>query len=513
MSFIQAAPEFTNPFEKQLFQEILQITLKGKTEKDTITADLKQFSDQLLGEVHGWSLEADANPPQHIPYSPFGERIDTIKVHDSWKKLDELSAREGLIQLGYNPDNLESGRLHQFLKLFLFHPSSAFYSCPLAMTDGAAKLITTLLKTPLKESEKEILTNALTHLTSRDPEHFWTSGQWMTEKTGGSDVGYSETVAKKEGKDYRLYGTKWFTSATTSQMCFTLARTEDAPEGSRGLSLFFVKLHKEDGSLNQMQVRRLKDKLGTHALPTAEIDLQGTPATLIGNSGEGVKTISHLFNVTRIYNAVTSVANFFHILHLAIDYSEKRVAFKKRLCDLPLHKRMLDEAKEACRDCMLLTFYTVDLLQKEETLAARGERDEAVSTLLRLMTPLTKLYTAKINMQWTSELIESFGGAGYIEDTGLPRLLRDSQVLCIWEGTTNVLSLDCLRAIMKEDALSVFLNEVSSSRSSKAVEGLVNDINALTTKCGKESELWEYHARDLSFLLCQTMIEYLKSEA
>jgi putative acyl-CoA dehydrogenase len=313
------------------------------------------------------------------------------------------------------------------------------------------------------------------------------------------------------GDHYELYGTKWFTSATTSQMCFTLARIEDDQgdviDGSRGLSLFYVELRNEDGDLKNIRVRRLKDKLGTKALPTAEIDFEGKP-------GEGIKNISYLFNITRIYNACTTVGSFKRLLQLAEDFSEKRVAFGKKLSDQPLHKRMLAEANVAFEKCFALTFFTVDLLQREETAESSGKSIETTSKLLRLFTPLAKLYTAKVNMIWTSELLESFGGAGFIEDTGLPRFLRDSQVLTIWEGTTNVLSLDCLRAIQKEQALEVYLEEIpklSSGSSHQAeIEKRLENIVDMANSYGDDLEKWQYHAREFSFELCETAIAAIR---
>lgn len=520
MNFIQNAPEVIHPVKEEFYIDLLlRWLVKNDSTREAIYSDLENFGDRLLDEAEDWALDAESHPPTHIPYSPYGERIDEITVSEGWKKLDALSAEEGLIEIGYNRKKNHPGRIHQFLKLYLFHPSSAFYTCPLAMTDGAAKLIEVLKSSGITNPQLE---NAFDHLTSRDPDYFWTSGQWMTEKTGGSDVGLSETVAKKiKGDNYELYGTKWFTSATTSQMCFTLARITDDNgnyvKGSRGLSLFYVELRDQQNKLKNIEVRRLKDKLGTKALPTAEIDFKGTPALLIGNIGEGIKSISHLFNVTRIYNAVTTVGSFRRLLQLADDYAAKRFAFGAYLKDQPLHKKMLEEAHVAFRGCLLLTFYTVSLLQKEESLAQNGKEDQRNSKLLRLFTPLAKLYTAKVNMKWTSELVESFGGAGYIEDTGIPKFLRDSQVFSIWEGTTNVLSLDCLRAIQKENALEAYLNEVQSLlfqvKDPEAKNQLQKKLSEIQTKAetyGEDALSWEYNARDFSFSLCDLMIGILK---
>jgi len=523
MNFIQTAPEIIHPVKEEFYIDLLlRWLVNDKTAREAIYSDLEKFGDRLLNEVENWAKDAETHPPKHIPYSPYGERIDDISVSEGWKKLDALSAEEGLIALGYNREKGHPGRIHQFLKLYLFHPSSAFYTCPLAMTDGAAKLIEVLKSSGITYPQLEI---AFSHLTSTDPDQFWTSGQWMTEKTGGSDVGLSETIAKKVYDDnYELHGTKWFTSATTSQMCFTLARiTEDSGEaviGSRGLSLFYVELRDNSGKLKNIEVRRLKDKLGTKALPTAEVDFKGTPALLIGNAGEGIKSISHLFNVTRVYNAVTTVGSFRRLLQLADDYAAKRFAFGSYLKDQPLHKRMLEEAHVAFRGCLLLTFYTVSLLQKEESMGKEAQASQEYkknSQLLRLFTPLAKLYTAKINMNWTSELVESFGGAGYIEDTGIPKFLRDSQVFSIWEGTTNVLSLDCLRAIQKENALEAYLEEVQSLLSQvkdpeakNLLEKGLNEIQDKAKAYGEDTSLWQYNGREFSFSLCELMIGLLR---
>jgi hypothetical protein len=222
------------------------------------------------------------------------------------------------------------------------------------------------------------------------------------------------------------------------------------------LSAFLVRLRDDDGALRGIRVNRLKDKLGTRALPTAELTLDGTPAVLVGGAGDGVRKIASLFNVTRVYNAVAAVAGMRRALALAHDFAARRRAFGKALREHPLHAETLAELDARYHASFHLAFHVVELLGREEC----GEATDAELAILRLLTPVAKLYTAKQAVIVASEVMEAFGGAGYVEDTGIPRLLRDAQVLPIWEGTTNVLSLDVWRAIDRTHALAPWLHEV-----------------------------------------------------
>jgi alkylation response protein AidB-like acyl-CoA dehydrogenase len=411
---------------------------------------------------------------------------------------------EGIVATAYERAHGAYSRIDQFARLYLFAPSSALYSCPLAMTDGAARF--------LEVHGDETTRPVFAHLTSRDPRQFWTSGQWMTERTGGSDVGSTSTIARCEtGNDYLLYGLKWFTSATTSQMAMTLARIEGAPEGGSGLSVFLITLRDRDGMLRNIRVDRLKDKLGTRALPTAELTLEGTPARLVGGTGDGIRKIATLFNVTRVYNAVAAVAGMRRALALATDYARRRFTFGRPLIEQPLHVQTLAEMQLEFRAAFLLAFRVVELLGKEET----GEATESELQLLRLLIPVAKLYTAKQAIAVASETVEAFGGAGYVEDSGIPRLLRDAQVLSIWEGTTNVLSLDALRAIERVDALSVWISDVrrrvglvkssalreSAERVSRAVKH-IEEYAARASKSDKDFQ--QTGARAFAYAIART---------
>lgn len=428
----------------------LKNTFENDSELKNLLAEIlpKQFQPEIIKHLSEcgnlaankwWALAKQAE--ENKPLVVNGD----VQVHQSWKALEAEAALHGIVACAYERKYGEYSRLYQFALLYLFHSSSAFVSCPLAMTDGAARAIELY-------GDDELKKNAFKHLTSRDPKEFWTSGQWMTERTGGSDVSGTSTIAKKTSSDWSLTGTKWFTSATTSPMSMLLARPEGAEAGSRGLSLFYCEIRNSKGKLQNIEVIRLKPKLGTDALPTAELNLKGTPAKLVGDEGGGVKKISSLFNITRIYNSVCATSQMRRALDLAWDFSAKRSAFGKKLIDQPLHKATLEQLEDEFKKCFHLTAFVALLLGKDECDTA----SESERLLLRALTPITKLYTAKVCMRVVSEVVESFGGAGYIEDTGIPRLLRDAQVFSIWEGTTNVLSLDFLRSVEKENTLPAF---------------------------------------------------------
>ncbi|HEX7048009.1 MAG TPA: acyl-CoA dehydrogenase family protein [Gammaproteobacteria bacterium] len=448
-AFFQQGPELANtwntdPFLQAALQRLLPVHVF-----DAVAPGLEYFGERAAGEMLDYAADAERHPPEHIPYDPWGRRIDDIRVADGWKQLHRVAAEEGIVATAYEREHGEHSRLHQFARLYLYHPSSAICSCPMAMTDGAARVI------ELHGSET-MRANAFRHLISRDPEMFWTSGQWMTERAGGSDVSRTETIARKQDDAYRLFGTKWFTSATTSQMAFTLARIEEKNEASSQLSLFYVEQRDENGELNGIRVNRLKDKLGTRALPTAELTLDGAPAILVGEPGKGVRTIATLLNITRLYNACSSASQMRRALMLATDYAQKRIAFGKPLSEHPLHAETLAALEAEVQGATLMVLHAAALLGKEETDTA----NDTERKLLRLLTPMIKLYTAKQAVAVCSEVLECFGGAGYIEDTGLPALLRDAQVLSIWEGTTNVLALDLLRAATKDESLPLWLNDM-----------------------------------------------------
>ena len=413
-----------------------------------IEPSLQELGELGAGALFRLQLEDRLNEPRLVNWDPWGRRVDRVSVTPLWQAAERIAVEHGLVADAYEHAFGVHSRLVQFAKIYLFAASTDVYACPLAMTDGAARAL-------LDSGNERLIARAVPHLTSRDPASFWTSGQWMTEATGGSDVGTTQTVARREGDIWRLYGRKWFTSAAGSQMALTLARPEGNPPGGRGLALFYLEVRDASGALNALRVNRLKDKLGTRKVPTAELDLDGTEAELVRGPSDGVKHIAPMLNVTRLWNSVVAVALMRRAIDLARDYAGRRHAFGGRLIDKPLHRDTLAALEAECRAAMHLTFFTAALLGRSETGAASAEQRAA----LRALTPITKALTGKQAVAVVAEAVEAFGGAGYIEDAGIALLLRDVHVLPIWEGTTNVLALDALRTLC-DDGLPAVRREV-----------------------------------------------------
>lgn len=432
--FIQSPPVLGNQYRDDAFLRSYLRRQLPATVFGEIEPSLDDLGALAGGELYQLQLQDRLNEPTLTQWDAWGNRIDRIDVSPLWQRAAAIAASSGLIAIPYERKHGRHSRLHQFAAVYLFHPSSDVYTCPLAMTDGAARTLS------LSGNER-LIARAVTKLTSRDPAEAWTSGQWMTEATGGSDVGASLTRAVRDDTgQWRLYGKKWFTSAITSQMALTLARPEGNGPGGAGLAMFYVETRDDTGGLNGIRVERLKDKLGTRKVPTAELTLDGARAELVGDTHHGTRNIEPMLTVTRAWNSVTSVAFMRRALTLARSYASQRTAFGAKLGELPLHVDTLAGLEAETRGAFLLAFAVVDLMGRQEA----GELSDAQRALLRVITPIAKLLTAKQAVAVVSECMEAFGGAGYVEDTGLPALLRDTQVLPIWEGTTNVLALDTL---------------------------------------------------------------------
>jgi alkylation response protein AidB-like acyl-CoA dehydrogenase len=450
-SFVQDPPELDNQYDRdRVLRSYVQRQLPDPV-RTAIEPELVDLGERAGGALYDLQRSDRGHEPTLTRWGPWGDRIDEIELTDVWRRAETLAAERGLVATAYEQEHGAHSRVHQMLLAYLFIPSTDMYGCPLAMTDGAARTL-------LEAGNEALIEEVVPHLTSRDPATFWTSGQWMTELAGGSDVGRARTTARPDADGtWRLYGRKWFTSAITANMALALARPEGNPEGGKGLALFYVPVRDDDGLRDGLRVNRLKDKLGTRKLPTAELTLDGVAARPVTDDlAHGTRHVAPMLNVTRTWNAVTAVSLIRRGLALARDYARKREAFGEAIINHPLHQETLADVQATLEGCFHLAFRGAELMGAREA----GTADDRQAALLRLLTPLSKLTTAKQAVATTSELLEAFGGAGYVEDTGLPALHRDAQVLPIWEGTTNVLALDLLRALRDVGSIAPLNAEV-----------------------------------------------------
>ncbi|HVH46576.1 MAG TPA: acyl-CoA dehydrogenase family protein, partial [Labilithrix sp.] len=379
MAFFQTPPELGNTYrDDDVIRRYLRNTLSADV-LQRVEPELDAVGELAGGELYRESLATRRDEPKLDQWNAWGRRVDHIELTPIWKKAQRITAEKGIVATAYEKKSGALSRVHQFSLVYLIEPSWHVYSCPLAMTDGAAKTL-------LVSKNRELIDRAVPRLTSRDPSAAWTSGQWMTERTGGSDVAICETVARPvPGEDgvFTLHGTKWFSSATTSQMTLTLGRPEGNPPGGSGLALFYVEVRRPDGTMNGIGVNRLKEKLGTRMVPTAELTLDGARAIPVLGTKDGIKNITPMLTITRTWNAVCAVAGMRRGLALAKDYARRRVAFGAPLAEKPLHVDTLAAIEAESQGALLLAFRTVELLGKEEC----GELSEHEAALLRLLTP------------------------------------------------------------------------------------------------------------------------------
>ncbi|HET6804029.1 MAG TPA: acyl-CoA dehydrogenase family protein [Frateuria sp.] len=495
MDFLQTAPQLVHPYRNDRTLLALLDRVIPAERRPALDADLDALGDYAR---FAWERARRSTPrtPVLTRWDAWGRRVDRIELTAAWQEGPDLTTRHAILAAGHAPH--EHARLEQFARVYLYHLASEFYTCPLAMTDGAIAA--------LKASGNQVLIDrALPHFLSRDPATFWLSGQWMTETAGGSDVGRTGTVAR-QGQDgqWRLHGRKWFSSAVVGEAALALARPEGGGDGAAALALFYVETMAGGMRRPELSIDRLKDKLGTRELPTAEIHLEGLPAWPLGGLAHGVRQVAPMLNVTRTWNAVCAVASMARALALACDYAARRECFGRTLIEQPLHAQTLADMRAEFEGAFALAFEVVQLLGCVE----QGRAAPHEAALLRLLTPLAKLWTGKAAVALCSEALECFGGAGYIEDTGLPQLLRDAQVYAIWEGTTNVLALDSLRALGEGlDALRTAIGEwVAGSHEPEMVapiQAAFDTVQRQAQAPGNQREQLEASARGLAITLAR----------
>ena len=387
-------------------------------------SEVAAFGDALGGEPLEWGRLANEHPPRLRSHDRYGERLDEIEFHPAWDALLQLGLDAQVQALPW-ADPRPGAHTARAALFMLLGQVEAGVGCPLSMTFAAV---------PALRAERALAEEWVPQLTSGDA----LCGMAMTERQGGSDVRTNETTARPAGERWELQGHKWFCSAPMSDAFLVLAQ---APAG---LSCFLVE-RPQPG----FQIDRLKDKLGNRSNASAEIRLEGAVARLVGEEGRGVRTILEMVIHTRLDCVLGSTALMRRAVAEATHHATHRLAFGRVLAEQPLMENVL-----------------ADLAVESEAATAAALRlarafDEDDHPFRRLATAVCKFWICKRTPPLVAEALECLGGNGYVEESQLPRLYRESPLNSIWEGSGNVNALDVLRALGREpEAVAAFVDEV-----------------------------------------------------
>ncbi|WP_342508711.1 acyl-CoA dehydrogenase family protein [Sporosarcina sp. FSL K6-2383] len=417
---------------------------------------LTDFGSLAANEIDERARHTDREgQPRLEKYDKYGDEASHVWVNEGYKKTVEETYRTGIV--GYvHKDIPELGHkgnyLYSFAQGYLLSQAEPGLHCPVTLTQATAYLLD-------HYASDEVKKKFLPHVCATGDVELFEGATFLTERQGGSDVGANVVKAVAAGDNYRLYGEKYFASnAGIAGVAMVLARMEGAPEGSRGLSLFAVPWRQEDGSLNGIQIRRLKDKLGVKAVPSGEVEFDGALAYVVGEPSQGFYYMMEALNLSRICNAIASLGIMRRAFNEASMYADRRNAFGKKLTDFPMIRESLATMKAKLEIELATTF---DLIQLYDKVTAGKASDEEI-VLSRLKIALLKKETAEQAIHFSHEAIEMHGGNGYIEDFVTPRLLRDAQVLTVWEGTANILGLELIRLVNKFSAHTLFMDEMTA---------------------------------------------------
>lgn len=458
-----------NYFEiDQGLKDILNIYLPD----DAVSHFTPHFNS--LGEMAGGHLDqlaetADKHPPVLHPRDRFGHDKEWIEYHPAYTEMEKIA----FIDLGLAAMSHRGGvtnwptpvpPLAKYAFQYLFVQAEFGLMCPISLCDTANFIL-------LKYSDEKLRKKIEPHILSQDPKMFWKGSQFITEKMAGSDIGALETTAERdsgldhmawgEGGTWRLYGEKWFCSNTDADFSIVLARPVGAGPGTKSLGLFLLPKTLDDGSRNNYRITRLKDKLGTKSMASGEIMMDGAIAFPIGPLDNGFKQMMDQINLSRLSHGVRAAAMMRRCLNEAIAATTTRVAFGKSLASRLSVKRQLIKIMVPTEQALSVFAYTAATMEK----AYAG--DAQAQSLLRLLTPLIKYRACRDNIGVATWSMELRGGNGYIEDWVNARLVRDAQVGLLWEGTSNIISLDAIyRAVGKHqchEALSASISEMMDS--------------------------------------------------
>ncbi|MEV6694700.1 isovaleryl-CoA dehydrogenase [Micromonospora sp. NPDC051196] len=410
---------------------------------------------------------ANEHPPVLRTHDRYGHRIDEVEFHPSWHELMRTAVEHGLHAAPWADDRV-GAHVARAAKFYTWRPDAG-HGCPISMTYA---VVPALRHAPdLAADFEPLLTAGAYDFGLRPPlaKRGLLAGMSMTEKQGGSDVRANTTVAQPQPDgSYRLVGHKWFTSAPMCDLFLTLAQ---APGG---LTCFLVPRVLPDGTRNPMRLMRLKDKLGNRSNASAEVEYEDATAWRVGDEGRGVRTIIDMVNLTRLDCVIGAAAGMRQGVITAVHHATYRRAFGRALVDQPLMRNVLADLAVESEAATLLMMRLAGATDR----AARGDATEAA--FKRIALAVGKYWVCKRWPGHAAEALECLGGNGYVEESGMPRLFRESPLNSIWEGSGNVAALDVLRALAAQpEVLAAFRAELDAAAGADArLDAAVRQVEA-----------------------------------
>ncbi|MER6786136.1 acyl-CoA dehydrogenase family protein [Streptomyces sp. NPDC000658] len=441
-------------------------------------------------QVQEWAAQADQHPPELRTHDRHGRRVDEVDFHPAWHRLLGKGVGAQLTAAWARP----GGHVRRAAGFLVWTQVDAGTCCPLSMTHAA---VPALRAAPELAAEWEPRLTSTVYDRELRPARLKAGalfGMGMTEKQGGSDVRANTTVATALAEDgtYELTGHKWFCSAPMSDGFLVLAQAQSAQGGGGGgLTCFLVPRVLEDGARNVFRLQRLKDKLGNRSNASGEVEFDGTWARRVGDEGRGVRTIIDMVAATRVDCVLGSAGLMRQAVAQAIHHCTYREAFGGKLVDKPLMRNVLADLAVESEAATALALRLA---------AAYDDGGEQERALLRIAVPAAKYWVTKRCAPVAVEASECLGGNGYVEESGMPRLVRESPLNSVWEGAGNVQALDVLRALQREpQALNAYLQEVGRARGADhrldgAIKDLLTDLADLDGAEGRARRLAERFA-------------------
>lgn len=442
-------------------------------------------------QARDWGDLAEAHPPVLRTHDRYGNRIDEVDYDPAYHRLMERAVGYGLAAHAW-ADRDPHAHFTRGVKSTLWFSTEPGHGCPVSMSYA---VIPSLRQNPELAAiyEPGLLTNVYDpDLREPTSKAGLLAGMSMTEKQGGSDVRANTTTAVEQPDgSYRITGHKWFTSAPMCDLFLVLAQT---PEG---VSCFLVPRVLPDGTRNTFNLMRLKDKLGNRSNASSEVEYDNTVGWLVGERGRGVPTIVEMVNMTRLDCTLGSASSMRRGTEQAIHHALYRKAFGNTLLDQPLMQNVLADLAVESEAATMVSFWLADLTDKSTS------GDEEAAALRRISLAISKFYVCKRAPIHAAEALECLGGNGFIEESRMPRLFRESPLMSIWEGSGNVAALDVLRAMGKQPGtLTVFFDEV---RKAQGVDTQLDaSIAALETEFADFDSL-QYRARRVIGLMAQVL--------